>query len=59
MTKLGIVASGDKSTVLEVISLLNTIKGLRIIYITQNETSNLYIINEPDYYRLKQGDAHQ
>jgi hypothetical protein len=59
MTKLGVVANGNKETVLRTIDILNKIQGLRVIYITQNETSNLYIINETDYYKLKRRDAHQ
>jgi len=57
MTRLGIIANGDKETILRTISLLNTIEGLKIVYITQNETSNLYVVNELDYYRLKLRDG--
>lgn len=55
MTKLGIVAKGDKQAVLRAIDLLNQVDGLTVIYVTQNENTNLYIVNEIDFYRLKQG----
>ena len=57
MTKLGFVASGDKETILKTIDLLNNVDGLKVIFVTQNEFFNLYIVNELEYFRLKKGDA--
>ena len=55
MTKLGIIAKGDKSAILQAISLLNKVDELTIIFTTQKEGVNLYVVDVVDFYKLKGG----
>lgn len=45
MVSLGIVANGDKLTILETVALLNKIPGLKIIFIKQSD-EKLFIVTD-------------
>ena len=55
MTSLGIVANADKETIIEAITLLQNIPGLKIIFIKQSE-EKLFIVTDR-VFQLTKGDA--
>jgi len=56
MTKVGIVANGDKEAILEAIATLKNIPGLTIIFIKQSD-SKLYVVTDR-VFNLTNGDSH-
>jgi hypothetical protein len=56
MTSLGVVANGDKETVIEAIALLNKIPGLKIIFIKQSD-ERLFIVTDRVFNIVNKGDG--
>ena len=56
MTSVGIVANGDKEAILEAITKLQNVIGLRIIFVKQSD-EKLYIVTDRVFNMVNGEDA--
>jgi len=57
MTSLGIIANGDKEAILEAVTKLQNVIGLKIIFVKQSD-ERLFVVTE-NTFNLVRGDAHE
>ena len=54
MTSLGVIANADKETIIETISLLQNVPGLKLIFIKQSD-EKLFIVTDR-VFQITEGD---